>query len=298
MGVKANARPWISKEKMYQPVKNGGLNCIELTSFFKIIKLNWMNTYITEQYKDYWTEILDTLLEVTPATRREILKWGSDRFTDPIKNCKFSAIKPLLLCMQELTAKFVTPPERGDNRYIFQPVFQNQNLKYKKTVRRSKKSVTFQQTDFGIPPKVNVTVNEIFNREKFFNYDKFCEKICQIHENGYLAIKSRLTSIFKLKNKYPPPIINKHVPDWNIESMEKLFQSKFKGSKKIRKIIFQKREVSNNLNSWKKSLKDQSISLFDIKMAHEFVSKKTLHPKYHDKKFRLLARKTQFNNQL
>ena len=139
MNIKENERPWISKEKIYQPIKKGGLNCIELTSFFKGIKLNWMKRYISENYNNHWTEILDSLLEVSPTTRGEILKWGSEKFTTPIISCKFSAIKALLQCMQELTAKFVTPPERGDNRFIFQPLFQNPNLKYKRTVHRSKK---------------------------------------------------------------------------------------------------------------------------------------------------------------
>ena len=78
-----------------------------------------MKRYISENYNDYSTEILDNLLEVSPTTRGEILKWGSDKFATSIINCKFSALKALLQCMQELTAKFVTPPEREDNRFIF-----------------------------------------------------------------------------------------------------------------------------------------------------------------------------------
>ena len=34
------------------------------------------------------------------------------------------------------------------------------------------------------------------------------------------------------------------------------------------------------------------------KKANEFTTQKILHPKFHDKKFRLLPRKTQFNDQL
>ena len=91
-----------------------------------------MKRYVSENYNDYWTEILDCLLEVYPTTHRDILKWGSEQFSPAIINCKFSAIRALLQCMQELTAKFVTTPERRDNRFIFQPVFHNRNLKYKK----------------------------------------------------------------------------------------------------------------------------------------------------------------------
>ncbi len=73
---------------------------------------------------------------------------------------------------------------------------------------------------------------------------------------------------------------------------------KGKGSKKFRKVLFLQKEVKSNTSSWKKSLKDYSITTDDIKKAHEFNSEKILHPKYHDKKFHILARKTQFNDQL
>ena len=55
MNIKEGSKPWISKNKMYQPINKGGLNCIELSSFFKAIKLNWMKRYVSEQYKDFWT---------------------------------------------------------------------------------------------------------------------------------------------------------------------------------------------------------------------------------------------------
>jgi hypothetical protein len=105
-------------------------------------------------------------------------------------------------------------------------------------------------------------------------------------------------TIFRPSGKYGPPIINKNVQDWNIESMSKLFISKSKDSKKFRKVLFAQKEVKNNRKTWQTTLKDYSISNEQIKKSHEFTATKILHPKFHDKKFRLLARKTQFNNQL
>ena len=35
MNVKEGDKPWISKSKIYQPINKGGLNCIELESFFQ-----------------------------------------------------------------------------------------------------------------------------------------------------------------------------------------------------------------------------------------------------------------------
>ena len=35
MNIKEGDKPWISKSKIYQPINKGGLNCIELESFFQ-----------------------------------------------------------------------------------------------------------------------------------------------------------------------------------------------------------------------------------------------------------------------
>ena len=93
--------------------------------------------------------------------------------------------------------------------------------------------VTFQQADFKFPGNISITVNEVFNRENFISYDKCCEKITYIHENGYLVLRHNLKTIFKPSGKYGPPIINKKVPQWNLENMLTPFESKF------RRIIFQ-----------------------------------------------------------
>merc|ERR1712082_502747 len=251
MNIKEGSKPWIHKNKMYQPVNKGGLNCIELSFFFKAIKLKWMKRYDSEQYKDFWTNILDEVLKVTPTSREQILKWGSEQFEPTISNCKSSTIKTLLQCMQELTEKFVTPPETGDNRFIFQPLFQNKNLKYQKQNHKRKRLVTFQQLDFKLPSNTAVTINELYNMEKFISYEEFCEKISFIHEGGYLALKFHINAIFKKNSKYPPPIINKSVNEHNIESLTKLFSKKGKGSKKFRKVLFSQKEVKSNTSSWK-----------------------------------------------
>ena len=87
-------------------------------------------------YNDYWTDLLDELLQVTLATRKSILRWGSDQFNPAINKCNHPALKSLLVCMRELAEKFVTKPETGDNRYIFQPVFHIRNLMYNKNSGR------------------------------------------------------------------------------------------------------------------------------------------------------------------
>ena len=86
--------------------------------------------------------------------------------------------------------------------------------------------VTFQQVDFKIQDNVTIIVNELFSHGTFISYDDFHEKITPIHENGYLVLKHHLMTIFRPSGKYGPPIINKNVQDWNIESMNKLFNKK------------------------------------------------------------------------
>ena len=44
--------------------------------------------------------------------------------------------------------------------------------------------------------------------------------------------------------------------------------------------------------SWQKALNNASITNTEMLKSHEFLSSKTLHPQFQDKKFRLLCRKT------
>ena len=83
-----------------------------------------------------------------------------------------------------------------------------------------------------------------------------------------------------------------------METIQKLFATKRKGYTKFINIIGETKEVKDNPNSWHKALQDASITRQDILEYHEFTNNKTLHPSFHDQKFRLLSRKTQFNNQL
>ena len=93
MNINEGDKPWISKNKIYQPINKGGLNCIELESFFKSIKLNWIKRYTTNEYNDYWTDLLDELLQVTLATRKTILRWGSEPFSPAINRCRYPELK-------------------------------------------------------------------------------------------------------------------------------------------------------------------------------------------------------------
>ena len=293
MNIGTANRKWISKDKIYAPINKGGLNCINLTDFFHSIRINWMHRYICQNYDDFWTSILDQFLNVDKNTRRNILKWGPEEFNRPIEKCNNRFIKPLLVSMKLLYIKFITPPEFGDNRFIFQPVFRNRNL-----MRIAKgKRVTLLQEDFGVSRKATLSVYECFRSATFKSHSELSE-IIPINEGAYLLLKRIILANYSKSGKYPPPLVNKHVPDWNFEDIVKLFASRQKGSKKFRKILQSSPLITNHVTSWQKALNDASITEDEVRDAHKFATSKTLLPEFHDRKFRLLCRKTQFRNQL
>ena len=159
MNIGSTNRKWISKDKMYAPINKGGLNCINLTDFFHSIRINWMHRYVCQNYDDFWTTLLDQLLDIDKHSRRKILKWGPEEFNRPIEKCNNRFIKPLLVSMKLLYTKFVTPPEAGDNRFIFQPVFRNKNFM---RVAKGRK-ITLLQEDFGVNRKATLSVSECYN---------------------------------------------------------------------------------------------------------------------------------------
>ena len=87
-----------------------------------------MHRYITLGYDDFWTSLLDMYLGITETTRKKILEWGPEEFNKPIEKCRNKCLKPIITSMKLLYMKFVAPPEIGDNRFIFQPIFQNKNI--------------------------------------------------------------------------------------------------------------------------------------------------------------------------
>ena len=108
-------------------------------------------------------------------SRMEIMGWGDKEFNGPIKNC----IQKLLICMtislQSLIHAFVTDIGTGDNRFIFQPLLKNNNLKHP----RKNKRIVFQKEFFELPNKVRITVNQLYNLNKFIPVDDFNRLTCQ-----------------------------------------------------------------------------------------------------------------------
>ena len=127
--IRGGNHHWVSNERLYTPTKLGGLNCIELDSFFKSLQLNWIKRYIIDKYNDYWTSLLDKILDVTIDTHHKILSFGSEYFTSIVQGqWESNELRNLILTLQEFLREFVTNPETGDNRFATQPVFYNKNI--------------------------------------------------------------------------------------------------------------------------------------------------------------------------
>ena len=93
------------------------------------LQMNWFKRYMNNKYEDYWTKILDQLLNVSINIRKHILKYGSEYFSPLIQSCKFEIIRNMIKNLQIFLRKFVTEPETGDNRFIFQSSFHNMNIR-------------------------------------------------------------------------------------------------------------------------------------------------------------------------
>ena len=88
---------WISKDKIYKPIKKRGLIFIEQGYFLHATRLNWMHRYITLSYNDFWTSLLDMHLGITKTERHKILEWGPEEFNKPIQQCHNRLLKPFNL---------------------------------------------------------------------------------------------------------------------------------------------------------------------------------------------------------
>ena len=96
MNKSENGKNWLSKDRIYQPIKRGGLNWTELNDFLHAIRLNCMHRYLSVNHNDFWTSLLDRLLGVNPASRQIILEWGPEEFNYSLTKCKNRFLKPII----------------------------------------------------------------------------------------------------------------------------------------------------------------------------------------------------------
>ena len=60
------------------------MDLIEMRSFFKGMTVSWCNRYIVGKYDDFWASLLDSYLDLTPATLQQLYRWGDQDFVKPV----------------------------------------------------------------------------------------------------------------------------------------------------------------------------------------------------------------------
>ena len=301
--IRGGDHHWISDDKLYAPIKSGGLNCIELDSFFKGLKTNWIKRYIFHGYDDFWTDILDEVLGVNINTRKNILLYGSEYFNSIIQqDWESDQLKELILTLQELLREFVTDPETGDNRFITQSVFFNKNITCN---YRGRKRKFLNPTMYGWPRDFLLSVKNVYNLHRFITYDEFKVIYNQQFngfpaESSFLKLKADISSIFGPINKnkkYPPPVPNKAVPKWIFQTPVELFEKTRRGSKNYR-FIFRQHKIKHFQTTWDKALDDVTITNAEVNQKLNWLSNSELSQDIIDRAQRFIYRKTQFNDQL
>ena len=99
----------------------------------------------------------------------------------------------MLITLQEFISIFVTKPDYGDNRFICQPLFKNNNLKYP----WRNKNVVFRQDYFGLPPNIKLNVNQLYKLNVFISPGEYKRLLL---ENFNLVINDNHNSYISLKN--------------------------------------------------------------------------------------------------
>ena len=106
---------WIGSETLCNDKKLGGFG--------------WIRRYALNKINDHWCDILDTLCGIEDISdRKKMLSWGSEYFTEPIKK-GYPGISDFLVSLRTLNKNWVTPKEKNDNRWLYQPLFYNTRIK-------------------------------------------------------------------------------------------------------------------------------------------------------------------------
>ena len=236
-----------------------------------------MKRYAILGYDDFWTSLLDNYLKINKNNRKQILNWGSGEFNNPIKNCRNKFLKHILITLQEFISIFVTKPEYGDNRFICQPLFKNNNLKH----QWRNKYIVFRQEYFGLPTNVKLNVNQLYRLNTFISFEDYKKLLLDNlnfipneNDNSYISLKCFLGKIYGNSNnhKYPPPVLNKSTPYGSHSTVLSLFESKSSGSKKYRRTFSIDKHSTSAVANWQATLSDFSINNDDIVDAFKSVS--------------------------
>ena len=151
----------------------------------------------------------------------------------------YPCLTEFLISLQNIKKKWITPPDTGDNRWEFQPIFYNPNINFKK-LSKGRKFVIPE--DFGFKPDsfaLSLKLTDICNKGEFETDKERLKKVFgPQNEEKWLSInqlRSHIKTLLTNPNKFPSlPLQERPKEGFFFEELSDLFYVSKKGGKNYR----------------------------------------------------------------
>ena len=214
---------------------------INIADFFKSLRLSWIRRYAIGNEKpleDHWCDLLDMILDVKPHERMSIINRGAEFLTSKVGKY-YPCLTEFLKSLQFIQKKWITPPETGDNRWEFQPIFYNHNINFKK-VSKGRKFIILE--DFGFKPDSYLLSLKLTDICKKGEFETCKERLKKVYgppfEEKVLSIKTlkmHIKTLLTNPNKFPSlPLQERPKEGYFFEELSDLFYVSKKGRKNYR----------------------------------------------------------------
>ena len=241
-------------------MSQGGLGMVKVSDFFHSLKCSWIRRYTIGLLNDHWTDQLDQILQLSPATRENMLLWGSERFNALLLDPK-PCITGFLASYAILKSKFPTDLSTGDNSWFTQPVFFNKKLQLNRMQGREKLYAV--PGDFGLNPEMaKLRICDLYSNLRFINKETFDTINGRISEDqNFQGLRNFVRSKIGPRKLFPGiPTFNPNPPEFSHDSVAALMRKFNKGSSHFRKIIQRDPEEKSNHHpfrpeNWRKNFR-------------------------------------------
>ena len=178
---KIGKKSWISDKLLYTNSNAGGFNMIKISHFFQALKTSWVKRYING-INDHWADLVDTELNLEPATRIKLAHLGTDNpKIKQIINRKYQGISMFFQAFSNINHAFHKHKERNDNRWKHGPLFYNTSLTREewkgKTSKKPNKTnvLTITPNEFGLPESISseIKIYQLFENNKIITQGQF-----------------------------------------------------------------------------------------------------------------------------
>ena len=168
---------------------------------FKAIKVSWIKRYSIDKIDDNWADLIDNFLSLLPENRKNVHKYGPERFNKIIK-ANIPVISSLFTAFKSLKYKFPTCPSTMDNSWFNQNIFYNMNFTRKQP--NSPKSTFLTPTFYGIADTYHtMTVKDFYQQGKFVTNDQLNNYTnTTIINMQYNNLKNHITAHIGMNKKY------------------------------------------------------------------------------------------------